>query len=71
MWGGSSSSGEGGSWADGGAYGGRSVSRSSGGYGERSGGAGGGSRGGSFSGVCFLCKQPGHRAADCPVVTGN
>ncbi|GJP86134.1 hypothetical protein CLOP_g16198 [Closterium sp. NIES-67] len=29
------------------------------------------SSGGGFSGVCFLCKQPGHRAADCPVVAGR
>ncbi|CAI5981628.1 unnamed protein product [Closterium sp. NIES-65] len=30
-----------------------------------------GGAGGGFSGVCFLCKQPGHRAADCPVVAGR
>lgn len=33
---------------------------------ERSGYGGGGGGGSRFSGVCFLCKKPGHRAADCP-----
>eukprot|EP00897_Mesotaenium_endlicherianum_P005095 jgi/Mesen1/4613/ME000234S03864 len=35
---------------------------------EGRGSYGGSSRGMSFSGVCYFCKQPGHRAADCPVV---
>ncbi|CAI5498905.1 unnamed protein product [Closterium sp. Naga37s-1] len=46
-------------------------SRSGGEYGSSYGRGGGGAGGGAFSGVCFLCKQPGHRAADCPVVAGR